>query len=310
MGISNFTDIMDINLPYGLRNNKLVSIEEVESGLACDCLCPACKNQLIARKGEIKIHHFAHYKSEDCLSGLETALHKLSKEIIANSKTFTTPIVYYPNTTFEIFEETVIPIDNVTLETRMGEIIPDIVIESKGKNLLIEIVVSNPVGWTKTQRIKSESLPTIEIYAKYILETLYANKNFGLRDNLYQEELINGTKYKRWLHNPKINTIKRKLQDNYAEEKIVKSFKSKEIGYYNYVEDCTLEKRAWKSGRNIGKSYASIDSDCNSCDYCLSIAYKHIPHKRLVNYEYSIPEKVYCLGYLKNDFRNLIKQLK
>lgn len=301
---------MELNLPYGLRNNELVTIEDVESGLACDCFCPACKKQLIARKGDIKIHHFAHYKSEDCLCGLETVLHKLSKEIIAKSSTFTTPILYYPNTTFEIFEETEIPIDNVTLETKMGEIVPDIVIESKGKKLLIEIVVSNPVNFSKTQRIKSENLPTIEIFAKYILGTLYTNKDFGLHDDLFQNELINGTKYKRWLHNPKTETLKKKLKANYAEEKPVLSFKTDEIGYYNYVEDCALEKRVWKSGKNIGKPYASIDYDCNNCIHCLLIEYKHIPDKRLFNHDFSIPKTVYCLGYLRNDFRNLIKQLR
>ncbi|MBS1590418.1 MAG: hypothetical protein JST52_12475 [Bacteroidetes bacterium] len=300
---------MEFKLPYGLRNNELLTIEEVESGLACDCVCPACNEQLIARKGKVKAHHFAHYKSEDCLSGLETALHKLSKEIIAKSKTFTTPILNYPDTLYEIFDETEIPIENVKLETKVGEFIPDIVIETKGKKLLIEIVVSNPVSWKKQQRIKSQNLPTIVIYAKYLLETLYAKKDFGLNDNLYETELISGTKYKRWLHNPKISTIKRNLKDNYAELKPVKSFKTEEMGYYNFVEDCPLEKKTWKSGRNKGKPYASIDYDCNSCNYCISIDYKQIPHKRLEFYEYSIPQTVYCLGYLKNDLKDLIKQL-
>jgi len=301
---------LEFKLPYGLRDNELLTIEEVESGLSCDCVCPACKKQLIARKGEVKAHHFAHYKSEDCLSGLETALHKLSKEIISKSKTFTTPILNYPNTHYEIFDETEILIENVRLETKVGEFIPDIVIETKGKKLLIEIVVSNTVSWQKLQRIKAENLPTIEIYAKYLIERLYTNKDFGLKDNLFQTELISGTKYKRWLHNPKISKIKQNLKDNYAEQKKVKSFKTEEIGYYNYVEDCPLEKKTWKSGKNKGKPYASIDYDCSSCDYCIGIDHKQIPHKRLDFYEYSIPQMVYCLGYLKNDFRQLIKELK
>lgn len=301
---------MEFKLPYGLRDNELLTIEEVESGLSCDCVCPACKKQLIARKGEVKAHHFAHYKSEDCQSGLETALHQLSKEIISKSKTFTTPILNYPNTHYEIFYETEILIENVRLETKVGEIIPDIVIETKGKKLLIEIVVSNPVSWQKLQRIKAENLPTIEIYAKYLIERIYTNKDFGLKDNLFQTELISGTKYKRWIHNPKISKIKQNLKDNYAELKKVKSFKTEEIGYYNYVEDCPLEKKTWKSGKNAGKPYASIDYDCNSCDYCIAIDHKQIPHKRLDFYEYSIPQMVYCLGYLKNDFRQLIKELK
>ncbi len=300
---------MEIKLPYGLKNKELVSIDDVESGLSCDCVCPACKKQLIARKGELKTHHFAHYKSSDCLGGLETALHKLSKEIIAKSATFTTPMLYYPNTNYVIFEETEIPIDNVTLEKKLGGIIPDIIIESKGRKLLVEIVVTNPVDFQKIQKIESENLATIEIYAKHLLQNLYIRKDFGLKDNLFQNELLNGTKYKRWIHNPKIKKLKADLKINYSEEKIVKSFKSQEIGYFNYVEDCPLGKKVWKSGKNAGKSYASIDYDCNICDQCISIDYKYIPHKRLFNYEYSIPQKVYCLGYMEKEFGNLIKEL-
>jgi competence CoiA-like predicted nuclease len=301
---------LEFKLPYGLRDNELFTIDQVERGLACDCVCPACKKQLIARKGEINAYHFAHYKSEDCLSGLETALHKLSKEIISTSKIFKTPILNYPNTHYIIFDETEITIENVRLETKIGEFIPDIIIETKGKKLLIEIVVSNAVSFQKLQRIKAENLPTIEIYAKHLLERLFTQRDFGLKDNLFLTELVSGTKYKRWLHNPKIDIIKQTLKDNYAELKKVKSFKTEEIGYYNYVEDCPLEKKTWKSGKNLGKPYASIDYDCNSCDFCVYIDHKQIPHKRIDNYEYSIPQVVYCLGYLKNNLHQLIKELK
>lgn len=300
---------MEIKLPYGLKDDNLVSIDEVESGLACECLCPGCKKQLIAKKGNIKIHHFAHYKTVDCKGGIETALHVLSKELIASSKTFITPILYYPNTNFEIFPEIEIPIDKVTLEKRLGEIIPDVIIESKGKKLLIEVVVNNPISRDKMRKIVSENIPTIVIYAKYLLEYAYNKKDFGLNNNSFLTELISGTKYKRWFHNPKIFRIEAELKNNYAEEKIVKSFNTKEMGQYNFVDDCPLEKKFWKSGINTGKPYASIDYDCNDCKFCISIDYKQIPHKRLEFYSYSVPSKVYCLGYLKREFRDLLKQM-
>lgn len=168
---------MEFKLPYGLKDNELLTIDEVESGLSCKCVCPGCKKQLIARKGELKAHHFAHYQSNDCKSGLETVLHKLSKEIIAESKTFTTPILYYPSTYFEIFSETEISVDDVKLEKRVGEFIPDIIIETKGKKLLVEIIVSNPVSWKKLQRIRAENLPAIAIYAKYLIQGLLDRKS-------------------------------------------------------------------------------------------------------------------------------------
>ena len=42
------------------EDNKLVNIKQVERGLACQCTCFECGEAVIARKGEIKEHHFAH----------------------------------------------------------------------------------------------------------------------------------------------------------------------------------------------------------------------------------------------------------
>jgi hypothetical protein len=301
-------DILEIELPYGLKDENLVSIDDVESGLACECFCPACKNQLIAKKGNIKVHHFAHYKIKDCKSGLETAIHLLSKEIIADHKTFKTPILYYPNTNYEIFPEMEIPIDKVTLEKKLGEIIPDIIIESKGKVLIIEIVVSNPISSDKMKKIVDENIATIEIYAKYLFE--YANENidFNLNtNNSFINELIYGTKYKQWAYNPKISKIKSKLKNNYATEKLVKTFISEKKGSYKYVEHCPLEKKHWRNGRNAGKPYASIEYDCSKCDFCFAIDFDEISNSSLGFY--SVPKKVYCLGHLERELRELLKQM-
>ncbi len=157
---------MEIKLPYGLKDGEIVTINDVASGLACGCVCPACKKALVARKGKIKVHHFAHYQADDCGGGLETALHLMAKEVIAQSETFTTPEVYILKNRYRIKDATEIQIERVTLESRMGELIPDIVIETNGKKLLIEIVVTNRVSNSKWQRIQSENLPTLVFYVK------------------------------------------------------------------------------------------------------------------------------------------------
>ncbi len=47
-------------LNYGVdADNKLVSIEEVDSGKS-NLICPYCGRMLIAKKGKVKEHHFAH----------------------------------------------------------------------------------------------------------------------------------------------------------------------------------------------------------------------------------------------------------
>lgn len=76
-----------LNLIYGISGeNKLVHISDVESDKACNCKCPACNTPLIAKKGTVKIPHFAHQSTETCEYGFETSLHMAAKEILLNTK--------------------------------------------------------------------------------------------------------------------------------------------------------------------------------------------------------------------------------
>src|SRR5260221_9088120 len=115
---------METKLPYGIKNGSLTTIDEVDNGLKCACNCPACHSKLVARKGDIKAHHFAHYKSPDCNAGLETVLHKLCKDIIAKEENFTVPALYldYYNRRYEIFPETKIHIDDLRIEKKFDSI--------------------------------------------------------------------------------------------------------------------------------------------------------------------------------------------
>ena len=74
-----------------LKNNELVSIEDVESGLACGCICSACKQNLVAKKGNVMGHHFAHASQTSCEYAYETSLHLLAKEIFKDFGYFMAP---------------------------------------------------------------------------------------------------------------------------------------------------------------------------------------------------------------------------
>lgn len=41
-----------LNLIYALKVAEIVNIAGVESGKKCNCVCPACGEQLIAKKGK------------------------------------------------------------------------------------------------------------------------------------------------------------------------------------------------------------------------------------------------------------------
>ena len=78
-------------LYYGIKDGQIVSINDVNSGKTCGCVCPSCGEQLIAKKGKIMIHHFAHASTKDCEYGYETSLHLLAKDIIKNLNHFVLP---------------------------------------------------------------------------------------------------------------------------------------------------------------------------------------------------------------------------
>ena len=72
---------VDCDLTYALDSEgKLVNIEQAESGKKCNCICPACQESLVARKGKIRKHHFAHSSGKNCEHAYETMLHQLAKE--------------------------------------------------------------------------------------------------------------------------------------------------------------------------------------------------------------------------------------
>ncbi len=80
-----------IPVTFALRGADTVHISEVASGLACGCFCPGCGDRMVARKGPIKIHHFAHEGGSDCAGGLETTLHLAAKALLSKERRIVLP---------------------------------------------------------------------------------------------------------------------------------------------------------------------------------------------------------------------------
>ena len=73
------------------KEGKLVSIADVPSGLECECTCVACGEALVAKKGEIKQHHFAHTSGIECDGYIEALLHIWAREILGETKSLMFP---------------------------------------------------------------------------------------------------------------------------------------------------------------------------------------------------------------------------
>ena len=78
--------MFDAKIPFAIRKSdgKIVSIDDVNRGLACDCQCPVCHADLVARKGDEKVHHFGHHRRSDdvCAYAAETSVRLMLLEAL------------------------------------------------------------------------------------------------------------------------------------------------------------------------------------------------------------------------------------
>jgi hypothetical protein len=148
-------------------NEKLIDIDSLndENRNRSKFFCIGCGNELIARLGKIKVHHFAHKKVVTC-SG-ETYLHLLGKQLffenytdcLNKQKPFAIEIYqkrncnHYENelglkcklpkttTKFDLTQF----FDKISVETREGSFIADILLTSKNSNdkVFVEIAVTH-----------------------------------------------------------------------------------------------------------------------------------------------------------------------
>ena len=76
-------ETMNLLQSFGLTSDgRLVSVENVSRGKACECCCSECSEVLIARQGDVRAWHFAHAGGGDCSGAAEGALHKAAKQLI------------------------------------------------------------------------------------------------------------------------------------------------------------------------------------------------------------------------------------
>lgn len=87
-----------MKLPFGLIQGRLVSINEVQAGRACEALCPSCLGPLVARKGQVLVHHFAHDGHQTgpggrspCTLGYRVALQKMAGQLLSDGKKLNLP---------------------------------------------------------------------------------------------------------------------------------------------------------------------------------------------------------------------------
>ena len=186
-----------ITLPCGLnKDGKLIYIDEAKNGLSCECVCPACKQPLVAKNGGKKReHHFAHLNVVECEHGYQSALHYMAKDCFLEMKELT-------------FTKNGIPvrykIDSVELEKKVSDIIPDILVTCDGKRFIVEIYVTHAVDDEKKEKIKSLQMSAVEI-------DLSRFRNETIDKETLKAELCNTANFT-WVYDADIDLIAQKRE--------------------------------------------------------------------------------------------------
>ncbi len=165
-------------IPFGMKDGRPTHISEVVSGLKCDCSCPDCEGQLIARKGKIKEHHFAH-QTDNPNCNPESIIHKTAKAILMDrietalreNKDLNVKSkceVCRKENTENILSGAV----SVELEKSLDNCRPDLVLlDVDGKPLvLVEVVVTSPPKENVIEYVNGRKLGLVEFHLKTVEE--------------------------------------------------------------------------------------------------------------------------------------------
>ncbi len=179
-------------------DGSLRHIEDVPSGLACDCTCPGCERRMVAKKGSVQAHHFAHHsdrESSSCVSAGETALHKFAKKVLDQRLEIALPemVLSSDGEREVVVRATKLAFDRAILETKDGMIVPDVVLELRDRRLIVEFKVTHPCDDVKIARIRAMNVGAIEIDLSQYRDRLL--------NEIGDDILYNAPRA--WLHNPR-----------------------------------------------------------------------------------------------------------
>lgn len=194
-----------MKIPFGLRtsDSRMVDPTEVPNGDKCGCTCPGCDSPLIAKQGDVKEWHFAHAKGADCANAVESALHRMAKQLIMELQQ-----VYVPGRLME--RKAVGPYDEVDNIFRWQEILsakvqteglvnlsdckeeqkvdtrrPDILARIGDTAIAIEVAFTHFCDEEKLEWIKMRNLTTLEIDIGLPPETTLHEMRNALEERLF-----------------------------------------------------------------------------------------------------------------------------
>ncbi|NVJ65337.1 MAG: hypothetical protein HWE16_02525 [Gammaproteobacteria bacterium] len=218
---------MDVLIPFAKNKitGKIVSVEEVDSGLNCGCECLFCKVDMVARKGSDKrIDHFAHRpkhtdENHHCPASFERSVFWMCRLILEESSTFQTPSYRLVRNNYDhrifidkpITSSKTIEYQSVEFPFTMSEFPSNdiAILNVSGHRVAITLNFNfdarSQIGRSSPFEFKGESLAHIQIDLKN-LSAKFLEGRTGFR-NILESMLCSGTELKHWVYHTREDPI-------------------------------------------------------------------------------------------------------
>lgn len=179
---------------FGLNaSGRLVHVSEVARGLECGCSCCGCGEPLVAKRGSVREHHFAHQSgSADCEVAFESALHLYAKGLIEERQGLMVPPVWHGGG-FPRTSDLWLQLEKVETEKWIDGIRPDVVgTGSDGAFVAIEVAHTSFCDEAKIEKFRTLQLPAMEVDLQR-----WTSANFDPAE--VERVVIDSIEAKRWL---------------------------------------------------------------------------------------------------------------
>jgi hypothetical protein len=191
-----------LTVPFGLQEGKLRFVADVPLGLECGCTCPECGEKLVARnrnfEGRQRVRHFQHASTSSCPGGVETAVHRMAKDVLGSAKWVLLP--RWASGDVVIAPEALLVVD-AQVEVRLldGATRPDLLIhgiaaEVEFDPLCVEVRVHHAVDDTKRELLAMHGMDVIEIDLSGIDDETLADPV------AFRREVLENPDNRTWIH--------------------------------------------------------------------------------------------------------------
>lgn len=260
-----------------LKDGKLINISKVESGLRCGCVCAGCGGQLIARKGDVKVHHFAHVNA-DCQAGQESAIHLAFKEAYLKHSKLIAPVFHNQVQLGSDIADVKIEISEyindlgigVVNEYSIGGIRADSAIVDEFGNplIFIEFAFTHYIDKNKESKLKAINVPCFEVDINGANIGLLSNFDYFSSFVSQNSKWVVNEKAKEITHKEGLRILKERREQQRQEEAKKEKQKKKQIAFdYNLfmsqfdVIDTMIDKAL---GRVLQNNEGTV---CKSCPH-------------------------------------------